>query len=568
MAKPMNAPRAQSSQKLVPALALSVTWCVGMGWGPVTPLLAVLVAYVAIAICLQATESDGQWMLVLGIGLFACCLIVFLKETAASLALNGLFAAQILIYLAAVIGARLHAGAECSPLVVSCIVASTVNAAIGLWQWLSHLRSDLVPPAEPIFGLLYQRNQFATLMCIGLAAIVYRPDEQLVQSRAALVRISGIILLSSANALTESRTGLIGQLLVLCSLVLRRDRSGWRNWGAFWIVVSYLVATLLNCYFGIDSARAGAIGRLANESVDCHSRWVLWGNVFQLVIRSPLTGWGWGNLDMAHVLQDIDAPRFCELLDNAHNLPLHLAVELGIPLATLFGALFFFVLARGWSTTSGVRSTWLYWTILSLIGMHSLVEYPLWYAPFQVTLGLCLGGILQAGSAWSQGVGEIAAERRRWSNRCVAIMAIVATSYVGWDYWRVSQAFLRPQDRAPHFRITPLNAASDSWIFRDVVNFASLTTTPITSSNVKRMEELAKQQLHYSPEPAVLEALIEAYRLMNELEEERHYSQQYQKAFPKQFDAWTLKNKEARSSNPESTSVAPSSGQIAHQIFR
>lgn len=27
--------------------------------------------------------------------------------------------------------------------------------------------------------------------------------------------------------------------------------------------------------------------------------------------------------------------RFCVLLDNAHNLPLHLAVELGVPVAAL-----------------------------------------------------------------------------------------------------------------------------------------------------------------------------------------------------------------------------------------
>ena len=46
---------------------------------------------------------------------------------------------------------------------------------------------------------------------------------------------------------------------------------------------------------------------------------------------SPWLGWGWGELDYAHYATLYDGPRFCDILDNAHNLPLHLAVELGIP---------------------------------------------------------------------------------------------------------------------------------------------------------------------------------------------------------------------------------------------
>ena len=70
--------------------------------------------------------------------------------------------------------------------------------------------------------------------------------------------------------------------------------------------------------------------------------------------------------------------RFSVLLDNAHNLPLHLAVELGLPVAAVAcGAVVAWVVrARPWQETDAVRQ--LAWGALAIIGLHSMVEVPLW----------------------------------------------------------------------------------------------------------------------------------------------------------------------------------------------
>jgi len=101
-------------------------------------------------------------------------------------------------------------------------------------------------------------------------------------------------------------------------------------------------------------------------------------------------GWGWGELDYAHFITLYPGARFCEILDNAHNLPLHLAVELGMPLTlAFFGAVVWWVMrARPWAETDASRQ--LAWVVLLLIGVHSLLEYPLWYGPFQLAVVLCL----------------------------------------------------------------------------------------------------------------------------------------------------------------------------------
>jgi hypothetical protein len=69
-----------------------------------------------------------------------------------------------------------------------------------------------------------------------------------------------------------------------------------------------------------------------------------------LIAQQPWLGWGWGELSFAHYVTLYDGPRFVEILDNAHNLPLHLAVELGIPAAVLIcGGFAWLVLsARPW----------------------------------------------------------------------------------------------------------------------------------------------------------------------------------------------------------------------------
>jgi O-antigen ligase len=124
----------------------------------------------------------------------------------------------------------------------------------------------------------------------------------------------------------------------------------------------------------------------------------LWSNVLELIGQKPWFGWGWGRLDYAHYMHLYEGARFCDILDNAHNLPLHLAVELGVPMALILcgAALWSTWRSRPWRESDPLRQ--LAWTVLAVLALHSLLEYPLWYGPFQMALGICLGPVV-AGSA-------------------------------------------------------------------------------------------------------------------------------------------------------------------------
>jgi len=147
---------------------------------------------------------------------------------------------------------------------------------------------------------------------------------------------------------------------------------------------------LLPWLAGLGVGGAGILVRLQEQGQNCASRLTLWHNVLYLIAEKPWTGWGWGELDYAHFITLYPGPRFCDILSNAHNLPLHLAVELGLPVATLLcgGGLWVLWRSQPWREFNPARQ--LAWAVLALLGLHSLLEYPLWYGPFQLAAGLSI----------------------------------------------------------------------------------------------------------------------------------------------------------------------------------
>ena len=318
------------------------------------------------------------------------------------------------------------------------LLAGAVSCAIGIVQYFG-LSPALTPWVNPTalgeaFANLRQRNQFASLVHIALAALLWwavraRPAQAQRNLAWALA-----ILLGLGNAVSSSRTGLVQTGLVV---VLAAIWGGWRDAAVRRVLLGFVLAYglgqfLLPILVGLDT---GAWARLREGDALCSSRLTLWHNVLTLVAQHPWLGWGWGELDYAHYIHLYDSPRFCDILDNAHNLPLHLAVELGVPVAVaVCGLLAWWVLrAQPWAETDATRR--MAWTVLAVVGLHSLLEYPLWYGPFQIAVGLCVVLL------WRP--SHPAYIRNKASapipSAVAAIILIVSCMYIAWDYRRASQ---------------------------------------------------------------------------------------------------------------------------------
>ena len=431
------------------------------------------------------------------------------------------------------------------------LAAATASAAMGLLQYFG-LAGHFSPfinyvEAGQAYANLRQRNQLATLLSIGLAALLWwqlraagrtpSPSEGRSPALRALFAVLAMLLVA-ADAASGSRTGLLQLLLLLAlSLIWKQGRVT-----LLLAVLGYTVAAMVLPHLaGLDPLHSGILGRVGEATDPCASRLTLWSNVLHLIAQKPWLGWGWGELDYAHFITLYDGPRFCEILGNAHNLPLHLAVEWGVPFALAFcGVLLWLALrAKPWRERDATRQ--MAWSVLGVIGLHSMLEYPLWYAPFQLAALLALWLLWQTRrSKFDRAVAGNIAGRTQPAAMAAAIasLLVVACAYVGWDYWRISQIYLSVSDRAAAYREDTLNKARGSWLFADQVKFAELGVTPLTLDNAAHIHALALDMLHFSPEQKVAEKLIQSAQLLGNPEEAAHFEQRYKAAFPQDYALW------------------------------
>ncbi len=401
------------------------------------------------------------------------------------------------------------------------LLAALLSSVLALLQWF-----DVAPAttwiaaaeADRAGANLRQPNHFATLTSLGLAVLLWRASVR--PRRWAML---AAILLAMGCVASGSRTGLLQWLLL--GLLACAWSVGRRARIRLWLVAAgaYGVSTGIVWVLGPHSA----LFRLTQGN-GCHSRKVLWSNVLELIAQKPLRGWGWGELDYAHYAHLFTGPRFCEFLDNAHNLPLHLAVELGIPLAIAICAGFAMWVwsRRPWAEVDPARQ--LAWMALAVIGLHSLLEYPLWYGPFQLAV-LCCAVLLWRGSAPASWRPAVLAG-------CAGVLVVCGLIYR--EYQAVSQSYLSVEKRNPAFRDDPYRAAGGALIFDRQLQFALLVRAGLTPANAAEVHALSGEMLHFSPEPRVIERRIESAVMMGETDDALWHATRYRAAFPQDYARW------------------------------
>lgn len=438
------------------------------------------------------------------------------------------------------------------------LAAGLVSAVLGLLQYYG-LAEPLVPwtttPAlGQAYGNLRQRNQFATLISMALVAALWiHATQPSVRTRRWL--IAAALLLLVAAAASTSRTGLLQLLSIVgvATLIAWRERRGASEGTGtrFRLPPPLMLLAMVPVYFAIAwvlpqltaSEVEGMMRRLQEGAPGDHTRVILWRNVLTLIAEHPWTGWGWGELSFAHYSTLYTGSRFPEILDNAHNLPLHLAVELGIPASVLIcgGFIWMVLAARPWRECDPARL--MAWGMLGAIVLHSLLEYPLWYGPFQLVFGLCLGMLWPARRTHAQLASSGQRFKARWLEAPVlpAVAATVLTTVVGyatWDYIRISQIYLPRDERLPAYEDDTLAKARKSWLFARQMGFAELTLTRVTAANAAEMHSLAERTLHFSPEPRVIVKLIESAELTGRDQEAWEQAERFRIAFPVEYERW------------------------------
>jgi hypothetical protein len=338
-------------------------------------------------------------------------------------------------------------------------------------QWIA--RSGI--PGRAV-GNLRQPNHLSTLLLWSAVAAVPLLEMNTLRRQAVttVVLCALFATMLFGVVLSGSRTGLLGVAgLVAWGLVDRRlSRTSRALLLASpliclvsWIALGWL-SSLLN------TGALGASTRLGESQDYSSGRWSIWRDTLVLIAQNPWFGVGFGEFNLAWTLTP-SADRNPQFFDHTHNLPLHLAVELGPPLAMLvlgllaWGLWQAFDRSRHIDGSEGVARRAALVMVL-LMALHSQLEYPLWYAyfllPTAFAWGLCLGGGAQPqnGKAWP------------WMAVAGAAMMLCAAVTV-WDYRRVVAIFSPPIDSTATLA-DRIVEGRHSWFFAHHADYALVTT--------------------------------------------------------------------------------------------
>ncbi len=446
-------------------------------------------------------------------------------------------------------------------LALGLVCASVVASVIGLLQYF--LGDPGIVGVQPstqgqAIGNLRQRNQQASLLSMGVWALLWLVERGSVPrwwrgGRVGTVWVApGVLaLLAVGSAATASRTGGLQWLLVVglaCFWPAARRYALAAL--AVYVLAAWVLPVLLEQAGG--GVSKGMFKRFLGEDADYDSRTVLWSNVVHLIAQKPWTGWGWGELDYAHYVTLFPGGRFAVLVDNAHNLPLQLAVELGLPAAALLcGAVLGGVMwGAPWRERQPARQ--LAWGVLAIVGVHSLLEFPLWYGPFQLVVVLSVWLLCaQSLPRW------MGAHAVRAGLAGATLAAVALGAWVGWDFYRVSQLYKPASERPVGLRNDTARKVGATPFFKEQVDFAALTTTRLTQANAAQVFAMANALLHFSPEPRVIEPLIESAVLLGKSDVAAYHITRYRMAYPASYARWSVRAQGGPAEGPHKLRGAP-----------
>lgn len=282
-------------------------------------------------------------------------------------------------------------------LAVFLLLGTELSAVAGILQhyrWRTFLDAVITSKINvAVYGNMAQPNHYANYISMGLVSLgLLRPQLRTWQTVLLGTPLLFVMVLSGSRS---SWLYLLG-MVVLAYLWQRRDKSCRHllNYTLLLLPGFALMHGLVQLPWLTIPSGVTTVQRLFAADNSGSIRLYLWQESWLIFKQFPLLGAGFGQYAWQHfqlgpVLQ---AGNISGLYNNAHNLLLQLAAEMGLAgLIILFGTLGMW-LWQGARAKFSVYHWWAYGVLL-VLGIHSMLEYPLWYAYFMGIAAILLGAL-------------------------------------------------------------------------------------------------------------------------------------------------------------------------------
>ena len=396
-------------------------------------------------------------------------------------------------------------------------LGSCVFAAMQL-LWVNSLVPFVVGRnGDRITGNVAQANHFADLLwlgCVGAALLFARRKLSLPVAAVVVVTLQ-VFAVFSGSRMIWAYVAFLVLIGAVCLLrrpqpELRRLAAGLMALGiAHVLVVGAVSMSGMLEKFGITSAEQRA-GSAAGEG-STHQRLWFWRAGIDAATQHPLLGIGAGRFpghSHALAMQVADSPTSAADA-NAHNLFIHLAAELGVPLAIFVALCLVYWLITVWRRSSGEVNTVAALGMVGLILIHANLEHPLWYLYFLGLFGLLVGHVPdeRRSTAYVQ-------PRRESPNllqfASFAVLLAAAAFYVQFARLESAMQVLLAQVRQgaapqPTAALSAKLAAIAPWTpFGDYAEAIALISARPTQDNANDLAARCERSVLFGPSPHLL----------------------------------------------------------------
>lgn len=282
-----------------------------------------------------------------------------------------------------------------------------------------------------------------------------------------------------------------------------------------------------------------ASGSVAEHIGGRSERMVLMQQAWHMATQHPWLGVGWFGFgpEQVRIAADFGSTTYAE---HSHNLILNLAAELGFPATILicsglawWAIQCFFIKA----VTVPIRFAGLFFVA---VFVHSMVEFPLWYAFVLIPIGILMGMVHQL--RWpSEGV-----LLGRPAKNVIAVIlggAFLFMALITWDYQRVTTGFrvLRWQQSGYVVDISPSERPAFT-LFPQFFDYFKLTKMVAREGMSDTDIAFAERMSHRFGYVHVLSKMAEIYTLNGKPEQAARTMQTLQRlhpiSYPEYYDYW------------------------------
>lgn len=319
-------------------------------------------------------------------------------------ALYALFAA-FLVLLGHDLVMRFGRERVCDTLAAFVLLGALANSLAGVLQVLG------IPPAidsfvsylngKRAFGNIGQPNLYANYLTLGVASLVYLFARRKIGISMA---IAAALFLLPAAALSASRSYLLylGYLVLLGRIALLRYEVAFGRRICISTIALAIAGSLLQSLVPAALDFAGfTIEREASpddwtSGVDASTglRLIVWQLAWQLFVAAPWLGVGPGEFSGAGFALGLPIELASDLIwTSPHNVALQLLAEAGLVGAVPIAIGLLYWAKESTRETLRGQSPAMWW-VMACVGvemMHSMLEFPLWYAHFLAITALLMG---------------------------------------------------------------------------------------------------------------------------------------------------------------------------------